>query len=328
MTARALVYAQPGDPATVLGLEERPVAAPGAGQVAIRMRFAPINPADLNTIEGRYPVRPELPAVPGVEGVGEVEAAGDGVRRPAVGQMVLVPHGVGSWQERCVAAADDVYVVPAGVPPEQAAMLKINPATAWRLLHDYVPLRPGEWVLQNAANSGVGRAVIQIARALDLRTANIVRRPELIGELRAAGGDLVVLPEELELKKIAGLGVRLALNAVGGPLVAAMAKLLAPGGVVVTYGGMSKQPLTIPTGLLIFKDLQFRGCWVSRWYREAPAAEREAMVRALADMARRGVINTPVERVFELGEFREAIGRATAERRAGKILFAMNRAGA
>ena len=81
-------------------------------------------------------------------------------------------------------------------------MLKINPLTAWRMLHDFVRLEKGDWVIQNAANSAAGRAVIQIAHELGYRTVNVVRRKELIEELRAEGGDVVLLDND-ELREAA-----------------------------------------------------------------------------------------------------------------------------
>ena len=160
------------------------------------MRAAPINPADLNQIEGKYPVRPELPATPGFEGAGIVVEVGAGVKGLTSGALVILPHNVGTWREAVAVKAEDLVVVPEGIDPVQAAMLKINPLTAWRLLHDYVELQRGDWLIQNAANSAAGRAVIQIAHELGYKTVNVVRREELIEELRAEGGDVVLVDGE------------------------------------------------------------------------------------------------------------------------------------
>src|SRR5947207_9865795 len=142
-------------------------------------------------------------------------------------------------------------------------VLKINPLTAWQLLHGYVELKSGDWVIQNAANSAAGRAVIQIAHAFGYKTVNVVRREELIEELRSEGGDVVLLNDE-NLRNavkdaIGGAAIRLGLNAVGGESALRLMNCLAPGGTLVSFGAMSLQPLKIPNGLLIFKDLRFRG---------------------------------------------------------------------
>ena len=193
---KAIVYQAHGKPEEVLRLEEQPLPRPAADEALVRVLAAPINPADLNAIEGKYPIRPELPATPGFEGAGVVVETGAAVKNLAVGTQVILPHDLGTWREACVVKAAKLVAVPNDIAPEQAAMLKINPLTAWRMLHDFVGLQPGDWVIQNAANSAAGRAVIQISRELGYRTVNVVRRAELIEELRAEGGDVVLLDND------------------------------------------------------------------------------------------------------------------------------------
>src|SRR4029077_20012222 len=172
----AAVYERHGNPADVLRVESRPWPTPVAGEAIVKMEAAPINPADLNQIEGKYPIRAELPATPGFEGAGGGADLGGTVTHVVAGALVILPHNVGTWREAVAVKADDLVVVPAGIEPVHAAMLKINPMTAWRLLHDYVDLQKGDWLIQNAANSAAGRAVIQIARELGYKTVNVVRR--------------------------------------------------------------------------------------------------------------------------------------------------------
>src|SRR5213596_2986231 len=192
-TINAAVYERHGNPADVLRVESRPWPTRALDEVLVQMRAAPINPADLNQIEGKYPVRPELPATPGFEGAGIVVELGSGVKNLTSGALVILPHNVGTWRDAVVVKAEELVVVPEGIEPFQTAMLKINPLTAWRLLHDYVNLQKGDWLIQNAANSAAGRAVIQIAHELGYKTINVVRRAELTEELRTQGGDIVVV---------------------------------------------------------------------------------------------------------------------------------------
>src|SRR5436305_12951065 len=187
----AAVYDTHGNPADVLRVELRPWPTPAVDEAVVKMRAAPINPADLNQIEGKYPVRPELPATPGFEGAGIVVEVGAAVKGLTTGAVVILPHNVGTWRDAVAVKADELVSVPAGIEPVYAAMLKINPMTAWRLLHDYVDLEKGNWLIQNAANSAAGRAVIQIAHELGYKTVNVVRRAELINDLRAEGCDFV-----------------------------------------------------------------------------------------------------------------------------------------
>src|SRR3954468_1945983 len=171
----AAVYETHGNPADVLRVDTRPWPTPAANEVVVKMSAAPINPADLNQIEGKYPARAELPATPGFEGAGVVVELGADVHGLTSGTLVILPHNVGTWRDAVSVKAEDLVVVPDGIEPVQAAMLKINPLTAWRLLHDYVDLRKGDWVIQNAANSAAGRDVIQISHQLGYKTVSVVR---------------------------------------------------------------------------------------------------------------------------------------------------------
>jgi mitochondrial enoyl-[acyl-carrier protein] reductase / trans-2-enoyl-CoA reductase len=324
-TINAAVYETHGNPADVLHVESRPWPTPSAGEVIVKMRAAPINPADLNQIEGKYPVRAQLPATPGFEGAGIVAEVHRDVTNVNADALVILPHNAGTWRDAVAVRADELVVVPAGIEPVHAAMLKINPMTAWRLLHDYVDLARGDWLIQNAANSAAGRAVIQIARELGYKTVNVVRRSELIGELRAEGGDVVLvdsenLRHEVE-DAIGGPPIRLGLNAVGGESALRLANCLAPGSTLVTYGAMSLQPLKIPNGLLIFKDLRFRGIWINKWYDNATPAQRMEAFQHLFEMAKCGLLQTKVEKAYPLSEVKTAVAHAARGQRSGKIIF-------
>jgi len=254
-----------GEKPPAVRVEEIPTPAPAPGEVVVRMLAAPINPADLNVIEGTYGELPPLPATIGNEGCGEILALGAGVEDLRVGQKVL-PLAFGTWARELILPAKNAIPLPDDINIHQAAMLTVNPATAWRLLHDFSALQPGDWIAQNAANSGVGRAVIQLARHLGLRTLNVVRRPELLG-------------------------------------------------------AMARQPLKIPNGLLIFQNLAFRGFWLRRWKETAPAAEIQSTYATLADLLHRGILHTPVDRVFPLSELPAALAAASQDKRPGKILL-------
>ena len=289
------------------------------------MQAAPINPADLNAIEGKYPGKREVPAIPGFEGSGIISEVGRNISNGSVGSLVILPHDIGTWREACAVNASDLVVVPPEIDPVQAAMLKINPLTAWQLLHGYVELKSGDWVIQNAANSAAGRAVIQIAHALGYKTVNVVRREELVDELRSEGGDIVLLDDENLRHAVkdatGGAAIRLGLNAVGGESALRLMNCLASGGTLVSFGAMSLQPLKIPTGLLIFKDLRFRGIWINKWYDSATPAERTAAFNPIFDMAKRRLLLTRVEKTYPLSEAKAALEHAARGQRGGKIIF-------
>jgi trans-2-enoyl-CoA reductase len=310
-----------------LTVENTAALEPGVDEVLVRMLAAPINPADLNVIEGTYGELPPLPCSIGNEGVGVVERVGASARGFALGQTVL-PLAFGTWVDQMVLPAESLVALPEGLDPLQVAMLAVNPATAWRMIHDFAKLQPGDWIVQNAANSGVGRSVIQLAKALGLRTLNVVRRAELIHELRAGGSDVVVT-EDTDLRAEArtlcgGVLPKLGLNAVGGASALNVANAICAGAPLVTYGAMGRQPLKIPNGLLIFKNISFRGFWLRRWKESAPNAEVQATYQKLAGYLAAGVLHTPVHKVFPLDQALEAIAEAAQEKRSGKVLLRMS----
>jgi trans-2-enoyl-CoA reductase len=324
-----LRFATPGDPATVLKLHREPPRPPEPGEIRLQMLAAPINPADLNLVQGVYgrqPTSEDTAGAPaGMEGVGTVVES----RAPsvAVGTRAIVLRGIGTWAHSLTIPAADVVPITADLPVDQAAMLKVNPLTALRLLRDFATLPPGGWIVQNAANSGVGRCVIQLAAQFGWRTVNLVRRAaERAPDLAALGADLVLEdgdPRTLDALLEATGGVRppLALNAVGGDSGSSLLRLLAPGGSLVTYGGMSRRSLKVSTSQLVFDDLRLRGFWLSRWLDSTPPEQVRADLDWLAGEAVAGRLVQAVDSSYSLEAFPAAIRRAQEEFRRGRVLF-------
>ena len=314
-----------GAPPEVARCRVTPVVSPGSGEVLVRTAYAPINPADVNVLEGRYGTLPELPAVVGNEGSGTVVEVGAGVSDFAVGDRVIYLMRRDCWQDYLLAPAADVLRVPPSLDLKLASMLQVNPLTALLLLREGGELEPGAWVVQNAANSGVGRAVIAIAKAKGLRTANFVRREELLAELSEAGGDVVVLDDddgrEVARREIGDAPVALALNAVGGDSALRGMSMLTAGGVSVTYGAMGKRPLKVPNSFLIFKGITLRGLWISQWLAASPRETVAGAYGELAAMMLAGDLPQPVEATFPPEDIAVALRRAMAGSRAGKVLL-------
>lgn len=314
-----------GDPERVLRIAEQTLAAPSSQQVVLRMRRAPINPADINVMEGSYGRLPPLPAVVGNEGVGEIIACGKEVKGLQAGDWVR-PGETGTWCSWMVTEASACLRLPPLPHIDQAAMLTVNPATAWRVLEDFARLEAGDWVVQNAATSAVGRCLIALCRERGLRCACLVRRPEALAELSALGADAVVMDDRAAAATLIALTAdrppRLAINAVGGDSAATLAKVLAPGGTLVTIGAMARRPLQISNGALIFKELRLVGFWISAWYRRAAPDQRDHMLAELAARLADGRLQLPVERVYPLGEVAAAVAHARQGGRRGKILLA------
>ena len=321
MRGKRVRFANHGVPEEVAACEEFECPGlPGPGEVLVKMLASPINPADINFIEGVYGIKPALPATGGLEGCGEVLAVGEGVSGIETGAKVMRLRGYGSWASLQMVAASDLLVLPTTIDPVQAAMLKVNPMTAWRMITGGGEPASGSWLAQNAANSGVGQCVIQIAKALGLRTINLVRRPEAIQPLLDLGADVVLLDEPGWVEK-SPARPSLALNAVGGDSATRLMDVLAEKGRLVTYGAMSKQGVKVPNKFLLFKGIELHGFWLTRWLREAPAEEIAAAYGQLAGWMEDGRLRMAVEAVYPLENAREAIARARGEKRDGKILF-------
>ena len=313
MPKAACIHAH-GEPAEVLRVEDIVLPQPGPGQVRVRMRLAPINPADINVIEGTYGRLPTLPATVGNEGVGEV-VAGDGL---PLGTLVRPRDGLGTWAEYVVADAARCTRLPAGLPDDQAAQLGVNPATAWAVLHEFGPLAAGDWVLCNAPASAVGRSLVALCAARGLRLACLVRR-----EGEAPQGAMAVPEGREAAKALKGLGAKLALNQVGGDSAVTLAKALAPQGALVTIGALARQPLSLPNAAVIFNELRCCGFWVSRWYERVQPAVVEAMMGELGTLVREGRLHLPVAAIYPLAETQQAVAHARRPGRGGKVLLSM-----
>lgn len=323
MNGRRLVFRNTGKPDEVLEAEDFPPRAPEAGEVLVKMTAAPLNPADLNTIEGTYGVKLDLPATPGIEGAGVVlESRADGF---AEGDAVIFLKRSATWATHTTVPAETLFKLPGGIDPLQAAMLKVNPATAWRLLKAFDELKPGDWVVQNAGNSAVGRCVIQLAKDLGIRTLSFVRRPELAAELESLGADAVFTDDEggraAAKELLGGATAARALNAVGGDSALGLMKLLKEGASHVTYGAMGRRPVTVPNGLLIFRDIVVRGLWITKWIDEAPLEEVREVYAGLAERVAAGKLLQKVDSVFSPEDFRAALARLDEPERDGKVLF-------
>ncbi|XP_062406520.1 enoyl-[acyl-carrier-protein] reductase, mitochondrial [Sardina pilchardus] len=331
----ALVYRKHGPDLDQLRIEQWDSPEVGPHSVRLQMLAAPINPADINMMQGTYPILPEFPAVGGNEGVGEVVEVGEEVTSVRVGDWVLpVDAGFGTWRTEVVCEATELLKAPSDVSLLGAATIAVNPCTAYRMLHDFQQLSPGDTVIQNGANSAVGQAVIQIAAALGLRTINIVRnRPNyesLSAELKAMGADYVLTEEELHRT---GLGhilqevpqPRLGLNCVGGLSGGLVLAHLDSGGTLVTYGGMAKKPLQIPAKSLIFKNISLKGFWMTQWKRNNRKDLHllQSMVDALCAMLRSGQLSPPSCVLVPFQQYTQAL-RATVQPHQPKQVLLMH----
>ena len=321
---KVVQFSQFGVPHEVAGPVDAPEpAAPAKGEVAVELLCSPVNPADLLLLSGNYGHRPVLPARGGFEGVGRVTALGPGVEHLEVGDRVLLPGN--AWCERSVIAAGGLFALPAAAASEQLAMLTVNPPTAWGLLHDHVKLEAGDWVIQNAANSGVGACMLALTRRLGLRIVSVVRRDDAVAELRQQGSDVVLvdgpdLPERARAA-IAGGRLRLGIDAIGGEATARIAACLDDGGVAVNYGLLSGQNAQISGRELVFRGVRLEGFWLAQWFRRHSPAEIARIYGELAGLLTEGTISVQIAATYPLSRVREALAHAARDARGGKILL-------
>ena len=318
-------YGQPED--VVRCVEAPDVGAPAAGEVVFDVLAFPINPADVSMCRGSYRLRPTLPATPGAECIGRVSAAGAGVTHVRAGDLVINLQRE-NWAQRRRVKGDDVIAIPAGIDVRQGAMLRINPPTALLLLSDVVALKPGDWVIQNVANSAVGRLVIRLARARGVRTMNVVRRESLFAELRALGADACVVdgPDLAETVRAqtGGAPIRLGLDAVSGRATARLSTCVGEGGVVCNYGSMSGEDPVMARSALTGSGQTLVGFILGRGLATRSLAQIRAIYADLGEQVLKGVLSAPVEKVYPIEEIKAALAHAQQGERSGKILVIAN----
>jgi NADPH:quinone reductase-like Zn-dependent oxidoreductase len=309
-------------------VEAPDVGAPEAGEVVFDVLAFPINPADISMCRGTYRLRPTLPATPGAECIGRVAAAGAGVTHVAPGDLVINLQRE-NWAQRRRVKGDDVIALPPGIDLLQGAMLRINPPTALLLLTDIVALQPGDWIIQNVANSAVGRLVIRLARARGIRTVNVVRRAALFEELAALGADVCAIdgPDlgDTVKARVGGGTIRLGLDAVSGRATARLSACLGEGGVVCNYGSMSGEDPVMPRSALTGGGQSLVGFILGRALSRRSLADIRALYADLAQQVAKGILTAPVEKVYPVEDIKAALVHAQRGERSGKILVTPNR---
>jgi len=328
---KAVVFDRFGEPAEVLQVRDVPLPEPGPGQVRVRMLASPVNPSDLLVVRGQYGRRPTLPATPGFEGVGVVDAAGPGllrlIRGLSPGRRVAVLNGAGgNWQEFVVLSARQVVPLAADIPDDQAATFFVNPASALLMTRWILRVPAGAWLLQTAAGSALGRMVIRLGKHFGFRTLNIVRRPEQAEELLGAGGDAAVsTTEESWEERVRALvgeaGVRFALDAVGGPAGLGALRALGEGGRMLVYGTLSSEPIALDPRVVMVGQKRIEGFWLSAWTRNQRPLTMLKLFRDIQKLLRAGVLTSAVGATFPLEQIHDAVREAQTPGRQGKVLL-------
>ena len=318
-------YGTPWDVARCADVPD--VGEPAADEVVFDVLAFPINPADMWFCKGSYRLKPPLPATPGAECVGRVTAVGSAVKHVARGDLVINLQRE-NWTQKRRVKGDDAIPLPAGIDLRQAAMVRINPPTARLMLSDFVDLAPGEWVIQNVANSAVGRLLIVQAHQRGLRTVNIVRRAELAGELKTLGADVVLVDGDDLAERVAGAtgkaAIRLGVEAIGGAATGRLVDCVATEGTVVHYGSMSGEDPKVGRSNLIYRGIKLTGFMLGRGLARRDAAKIREIYAELAAQVMAGTLYAPVDTVYPIEKIKDALAHADKGGRNGKILVAPN----
>ena len=318
-------YGTPWDVARCADVPD--VGEPAADEVVFDVLAFPINPADMWFCRGSYRLKPPLPATPGAECVGRVTAVGSAVKHVRKGDLVINLQRE-NWAQRRKVKGDDAIPLPAGIDLRQAAMVRINPPTAQLMLSDFVDLKPGDWVIQNVANSAVGRLLIVLAKQRGLRTVNVVRRADLAGELKALGADIVVVDSSDLARQVgeatADARIMLGVEAIGGAATGRLADCIATDGTLVHYGSMSGEDPKVTRNNFIYRGVRLTGFMLGRFLSRRSAEEIRAIYADLGGQVMAGKLSAPVDTVYPIENIKDALAHADKGGRNGKILVSPN----
>ncbi len=317
-----------GPPWEVARCAEAPdVGDPAPDEVVFDVLAFPINPADMWFCKGSYRLKPPLPATPGAECVGRVVAVGSAVAHVRKGDLVINLQRE-NWTQRRRVKGNDAIPLPPGIDLRQAAMVRINPPTAQLMLSDFVDLGPGDWVIQNVANSAVGRLLIVLAKQRGLRTVNVVRRADLATELKALGADIVIVDGDDLATRVAqgteGAAIKLGVEAIGGAATGRLVECVASDATIVHYGSMSGEDPKVGRSNFIYRGIRLTGFMLGRGLAKRSLAEIRAIYGDIAAQVVAGKLAAPVDTIYPIEKIKDALVHADRGGRNGKILVSPN----
>jgi NADPH2:quinone reductase len=319
---KAIVYQEYGGP-EVLEYVERPLPAPGPGQALVKVAAAGVNFIDIYQRAGWYKI--PLPAIPGNEGAGVVEAVGEGVTEAVPGDRVAFMGAAGCYAEFALVPADRLAPLPAALSFEQGAAAMVQGITAYVLSHVTYPLKPGAACLVHAAAGGVGLLLCQIAKQAGAFVIGTTSTPEKAALARAAGANEVILYTEQdfleEVKRITGgRGANVVYDSVGKDTFDRSLDSLAPLGMLVSYG----QSSGFPAPLDIQRLGGMRSAFVTRpsvfAYVQARAKYLE-YAAAVFSMVAAGTLTLRIGGVYPLAQAAEAHKALAGRQTTGKLVL-------
>lgn len=325
---RAIVVDEFGPPER-LRVAETPTPVPGAGEVLVGVRAAPVNYVDLLVVGGSYQFLPPRPFVPGKGPAGVVTALGPGVTAPEIGERVLAMAEQGGYAEAVAVRADQCYRLPERMSFVDAASLSLAYDTAWLALRERARLEPGDSVLVLGASGGVGRAAVQLARAMGGRVLAGVSRPERAAAALEAGADAVIDLSRGDLRDslreqvhavTGGAGVDIVLDPLGGAVFEAAIRALAWRGRLVVIGFAAGAIPTLKINYLLLKNIEISGLQISDYRKRRPAQMATCFAEIFA-FYEQGKIKPAPATVFPLERAGEALAALRDRRLTGRAVL-------
>lgn len=322
---RAVTHETFGESWDVLTVEDVTVPEPGEGEVRIRTLMSPIHNHDLWTIRGSYGFKPELPARAGTEAVGVIDALGEGVEGLSVGQRVAAGGTFGVWAEYFTAAAAGLIPVDEAAADDVAAQLVAMPFSTLALL-DWLDLKEGDWIIQNAANGAVGRLLAQLAPTRGINVVGLVRRDAGVDELAEQGITQIVSTEtagwEDRVAEITGgAAITAGIDSVGGESSNQVLSQLGEEATLVIFGAMAGGTMELNSGAIIFKNVTVKGFWGSRVMGSLAPQRRGELFTELLTRVQDGSISLTTEAAYSFEQVREAAQANFVPGRTGKIML-------
>ena len=319
-----------GPPEESLKLIECPEESPGPEEAIVHIDAVGMHIADSLTARGTEELKP-VPCIPGFEGVGSVKKVGSNVLGLKEGDKVLLPMGTGAMTQQLKITASSLTQVPEPyAPDEQLALITVNGFTAYFLLRDYLPLKEGDWVIQNAGNSNVGRYLIALAKKEGFRTLNIVRRKSLIPELIELGATEVILDSDHmnkeTLEKIHSKNIRLGIDAVAGEATEKLANSISEEGLIVNYGTVTKEMCHISFWSLFRKKITLRGMSTLNGFESRTEERVKEIHQNLTVLANQSLLQTKIAATYGIEDYLKAYNHIdrTGTERDGKIVLLPN----
>lgn len=329
---RRINFSRTGNPQEVVEIVDDVLEPPGPNDVTIEIEAAPVHIADLKFLSGALPFYRELPATPGMEGIGLVYAAGRDVTKLNVGDRVFLPvrvGGHGAWRQFVNLDENVPIAAPAG-DAVQLSLMPINGITAYTMLHGVLPLKNGDTIIQNAANSNCGRYLIALAKRMSVDVISVVRRQDVIPDLKALGARHVIIDHDKLADEVAdimqGKPIKMGIDAVAGQATQRIADCVADGATILSYGMLSGEPCMVRPETLFFRNLTLKGFLTFTISDQFSEQQKEEMWAVLPELVASGDIETKIAATYPLDQVQDALAHAarTGAERDGKVIICPN----